>query len=142
MAKENDPWARFRKKDEERVEEERKTLQTEMRKIDPNAEMSATTTDKVLIELLTKCEVMMEQITNLYGMWIQGMERMPPKVQRSHLEDLILKIQAAPKPTANLRFRVAEFHTKYSTFRDKWERILKDVESGKITVKRKSVSGG
>jgi len=117
-------------------------LHEEMRKIDPNAKVgNGTTTDQVLIELLTKCDMMMEQITNLYGMWIQGMERMPPKTQRSHLEDLILKVQAAPKPTANLRFRVAEFNNKYSTYKDKWERILKDVESGKINVKRKSVSG-
>jgi hypothetical protein len=143
MAKEKDAWARFREKEENRAEVERKDLQEEMRKIDPNAKLgSATTTDQVLIELLTKCETMMEQITNLYSMWIQGLERVPPKVQRSHLEDLILKIQAAPKPTSNLRFRTAEFHNKYSTYKDKWERILKDIESGKIVVKRKSVSGG
>ncbi|GEM_PF-1065001 len=142
MAKDKNAWARFREKDEQRVQEEQKVLHEEMRKIDPNAKVgNGTTTDQVLIELLTKCDMMMEQITNLYGMWIQGMERMPPKTQRSHLEDLILKVQAAPKPTANLRFRVAEFNNKYSTYKDKWERILKDVESGKINVKRKSVSG-
>jgi len=142
MAKEKDAWARFREKEEARVEEERSRLQQEMRKIDPNAKIDdRATTDSVLIDMLTKCEVMMEQITNLYGMWIQGMERMPPNERRRHLDDLILKIQAAPKPTANLRFRVTEFQNKYSTYKDKWERILKDVESGKITVKRKSVSG-
>lgn len=142
MAKDKNAWARFREKDEQRVQEEQKVLHEEMRKIDPNAKVgNGTTTDQVLIELLTKCDMMMEQITNLYGMWIQGMERMPPKTQRSHLEDLILKVQAAPKPTANLRFRVAEFNNKYYTYKDKWERILKDVESGKINVKRKSVSG-
>ncbi|MBS1962628.1 MAG: hypothetical protein JST04_10455 [Bdellovibrionales bacterium] len=142
MAKEKDGWARFRERENERVEEERSRLQEEMRKIDPKVKLGeTTTTDQVLIELLTKCEVMMEQITNLYGMWIQGLERTPPTVQRKHLEDLILKIQAAPKPTANLRFRVNEFHTKYNTYKDKWDRLLKDVEAGKVVVKRKSVSG-
>ena len=147
MAREKDAWAKFREKEEARVEEESKRLQEEMRKINPNAKSGpafgagATTPDQLLIELLSKCEVMMEQITNLYGMWIQGMERVPPIVQRNHLNDLVLKIQAAAKPTANLRFRVAEFHTKFGTYTDKWDRILKDVESGKIVVKRKSVSG-
>jgi hypothetical protein len=142
MAKEKDPWARFREKDERRVESENKQLHEEMRKIDPKAKVgTSTTTDQLLIELLAKCETMMEQITNLYGMWIQGMERLPPNVQRGHLNDLILKIQAAPKPTANLRFRVGEFHNRFSTYKDKWDRILKDVESGKIVVKRKSISG-
>ncbi len=142
MAKEKDAWARFREKDEKRVEEERQTLHEEMRKIDPNAKIgTSTTTDQALIELLSKCEVMMEQITNLYGMWIQGMERAPPNERRRHLDDLILKIQAAAKPSANLRFRTAEFYTKFATYRDKWDRVLKDIESGKITVKRKSVSG-
>jgi hypothetical protein len=136
MAK--DAWARFREKDEKRVEEERKTLHEEMKKIDPSAKLGAgDTTDKMLIELLTKCEVMMEQITNLYGMWIQGIERTPPINQRRHLEDLILKVQAAPKPSTNLRFRVGEFNTKLNTFRDKWDRILKDVETGKIVPKRR-----
>jgi hypothetical protein len=142
MAKEKDAWARFREKDNKRVDEERKALHEEMRKIDPNAKLGHNSTaDTVLVEMLQKCEVMMEQITNLYGMWIQGMERAPPIERRRHLDDLILKIQAAPKPTANLRFRVSEFHTKYSTYKDKWDRLLKDIEAGKITVKRKSVSG-
>lgn len=136
MAK--DGWARFREREEARVEEERKQMQEQMRKIDPNARIDdRTTTDQLLIELLTKCEIMMEQITNLYGMWIQGMERTPPTVQRKHLEDLILKVNAAPKPSTNLKFRVSQFHTKYTTFKDKWDRILKDVESGKIVVKRR-----
>lgn len=143
MAKEKDAWARFREKEERRVEEERERLQDEMRKIDPKARLDqGATTDSVLVDLLTKCETMMEQITNLYGMWIQGLERTPPNVQRRHLDDLILKLQAAPKPTANLRFRVGEFQTKHSTYKDKWDRIVRDVESGKIVVKRKSVSGG
>jgi hypothetical protein len=136
MAK--DAWSRFREKGEQRDEDERKSLHEEMKKIDPEAKIGASTTsDKILIELVTKCEVIMEQITNLYGMWIQGMERTPPIVQRRHLDDLILKIHAAPKPTTNLKFRIAEFHTRHGTFKDKWDRILKDVESGKIVPKRR-----
>lgn len=142
MAEKKDGWSRFRERDEKRVEEEQKILHEEMRKIDPDAKIGkGTTSDQVLIELIGKCEILLEQITNLYGMWIQGFERTPPITQRSHLEDLVLKIRSASQPSANLRFRVAEFQTKFSTYKDKWERILKDVESGKITVKRKSVSG-
>jgi len=140
MAEKKDGWSRFRERDEQRVEEERSRLHEEMKRIDPKAEISEkTTTDQVLIELIGKCEVMLEQITNLYGMWINGFERTPPITQRSHLDDLILKIQAAPKPTPNLRFRVSEFQTKVHTYKDKWDRILKDVEAGRISVKRKSV---
>lgn len=139
MAK--DGWSRLREREEARIEEEKKKLHEQMKSIDPSAEIgSATTTDQILIELLSKCEGMMEQITNLYNMWVQGMERTPPVTQRKHLEDLILKIQAAPKPTTNLRFRVGQFHTKYGTYKDKWDRILKDVESGKLIVKRKGAS--
>jgi hypothetical protein len=136
MAK--DAWSRFREKDEARVEEEKKKMHEEMKKIDPTAEIGAsTTTDQILIELLTKCEGMMEQITNLYNMWVQGMERTPPTTQRKHLDNMILKIQAAPKPTTNLKFRVSQFHTKFSTYKDKWDRLLKDVESGKLVVRRR-----
>jgi hypothetical protein len=136
MAK--DAWSRFREKEEARVEEERKSVQEQMRKIDPSANIDeGATVDKLLIELLGKCEIMMEQISNLYNMWLNGMERTPPTVQRKHLEDLLLKIQAAPKPTANLKFRVSQFHTKYGTYKDKWDRLLKDVESGARVVKRR-----
>lgn len=136
MAK--DAWSRFREKEEARVEEEKKRLHEQMKTIDPNAEIGkATSTDQILIELLTKCEGMMEQITNLYNMWIQGLERTPPATQRKHLEDLILKVQAAPKQTTNIKFRVGQFQTRYSTYKDKWDRILKDVESGKVAVKRR-----
>lgn len=142
MAEKKDGWSRFREREEKRVEEERKNLHEQMRKIDPEAKIGEkTTADKILIDLIGKCEVLMEQITNLYGMWIQGFERTPPITQRSHLDDLVLKIRSSAQPSANLRFRIAEFNTKYSTYKDKWDRILKDVESGKITVKRKSISG-
>lgn len=133
-----DAWSRFRKRDEQRAEEERKALQSTMKELNPEAKISdGDTPEKVMIELLTKCEAMMEQISNLYNMWLQGLEKMPPTTHRRHLDDLILKIQAAPKNTANLKFRVTQFLTRYSTFKDKWERISKDVEAGKLVVKRR-----
>jgi hypothetical protein len=136
MAK--DGWSRFREREEQRVQEEREKMQEQMRKLDPDAHIDeSSTTDQLLVELLTKCEVLMGQITNLYHMWVQGMERTPPITHRKHLEDLILKVQAAPRPTTNLKFRVAQFHTKYATFKDKWDRLLKDVESGRIIVKKR-----
>jgi polyhydroxyalkanoate synthesis regulator protein len=136
MAK--DAWSRFREKEEERLEEEKKKLQEQMKSINPDADLGkATSADQILVELLNRCEVMMDQITNLYQMWVQGLERTPPISQRKNLEDLVLKIQAVPRPSTNLKFRVTQFQTKYSTFKDKWDRLLKDVESGKITPKRR-----
>ncbi len=136
MAK--DGWSKFREKEERRDEEERQKIQAEMRKLNPSADfVEGATADKLMIELISKCETLMDQISNLYQMWIQGMERTPPVTQRKHLEDLVLKIQSASKPTANLRFRVAQFQTRYATFRDKWERIARDVETGKIVVRRR-----
>lgn len=137
MAK--DAWSRFREKEEQRDEDNRKRMQEDMKKIDPEARVvEGATADKMMIELLTKCEIMMEQISSLYQMWIQGMERTPPINQRKHLEDLLLKIQTAPRPTANLKFRVSQFQTKYSMFKDKWDRLARDVETGKVVVKRRS----
>lgn len=136
MAK--DGWSRFRQKEEARIEEEKKQLHEQMKSLDPSAEIgNATTTDQILIELLSKCEIMMEQITNLYHMWVQGLERTPPISQRKHLEDLVMKIQTAPRPSTNLKFRVGQFQTRYNIYKDKWDRILKEVETGKLVVKRR-----
>jgi hypothetical protein len=133
-----DAWSRFRKRDEQRAEEERQRLRESMKQINPDAEISeGDTPDRMLVDLLAKCDGMMEQITNLYNMWIQGIEKLPPSTHRRHLEDLIIKIQASPKNTANMKFRISQFLARYGTFKDKWERIAKDVESGKIVVKRR-----
>ena len=136
MAKSKDAWSRFRERDEERSQEN-KEKGPDIGLKGPKGVASQSSDDAVL-DMIAKAEVMIEQVQNLYHMYISGLERLPPVTQRKLLEDLLQKIQSAPKPTASLNFRVSAFTAKLQTYREKWDKLMKDVESGKVSIKRKA----
>ena len=148
MAREKSGWDRFRDREKEREEEERSKLKKETESVRlPGAAPSSQSpksgnqqqgTDYILVELIQKAESLMEQIQGLYNMYVAGMERTPPVTHRKHLEDIAFKIQNAAKTSAGLKFRAQQFHAKYQTYKDKWDRLMKDIESGKVIIKRKS----
>jgi hypothetical protein len=76
--------------------------------------------------------ILIEQVNNLYQMYVGGAEKNPPIVQRKRLEELIHKVQMATKSTTTLRFLSSNLNSKFLTFKDKWEKLLKDLESGKV----------
>lgn len=136
MPKAKDAWSRFRERDQEREEENKGTSEIEIGAKPARADGQASGEGPVL-DLISKAEVLVEQVQNLYHMYVSGLERLPPITQRKLLEDISAKILAAPKPTASLSFRAGSFSTKLQTYRDKWDRLMRDVESGKIAIQRK-----
>lgn len=146
MAREKSAWERMREREKEREEEERADLSRETRIQMPNgapatsARSNGPSGEPLVIELMARADVMMEQIQNLYNMYLAGLERTPPVTQRKQFDDLIVKVGLAPKPTPALLFRVNQFNAKVHMYREKWDRTLRDVESGKIVVRRKSGS--
>lgn len=149
MAREKSAWDRFREKEKERDEEEREKLKKVSDSIrlpggaltssspKPGAP-SAGGADHILVEMIKKAEVLMEQIQNLYNMYVAGMERIPPNTHRKQLEDIVFRINDAAKTSASLKFRAQQFHAKYQMYKDKWERLIKDIESGKVVLKKRT----
>jgi len=137
MAKQKDAWSRFRERDEQRDEQIKIESDSVLSEAKPGRAAGAASGEAPVLDLIAKAEVMLEQIQNLYHMYISGLERLPPVTQRKLLEDLAHKILAAPKPTASLSFRANSFTTKIQTYRDKWDKLMRDVESGKIAITRK-----
>jgi hypothetical protein len=137
MAKSKDAWSRFRERDEQRDEEIKNQIENDLGGVKPGRAPGASSGEAPVLDLIAKAEVMLEQIQNLYHMYISGLERLPPVTQRKLLEDIATKILAAPKPTAALSFRANSFTTKIQTYRDKWDKLMRDVESGKISITRK-----
>jgi hypothetical protein len=88
---------------------------------------------QVINGLLGDIEPMIEQVNTLYRMFGAGVERLPPTQKRAQLQRLVDQLLATPKPTPTIRFRVGATIGKYNTMRDKWDRLMKDIESGKIT---------
>jgi hypothetical protein len=82
--------------------------------------------------LIVRIEPMIDQITNLYNQFGTGVERLPPTERRKQLEALITQLEALPKTNQTYKFRAQTVVGRYSLMTQRWDRILKDIESGKI----------
>lgn len=85
-----------------------------------------------LIELLTRAEPMIEQVNNLYNQYLAGIEARPPLERRKQLEQVMTTLQLMNKPTPAYQFRYSSLNMSYSSHRDRWDRLAKDLEAGRI----------
>ena len=85
-----------------------------------------------LDELMRRAEPLIEQVNSLYRQYSTGVESRPPIERRKQLEALISSVTMMAKPTAAYRFRFSSLNSSYLSYRDKWDKLVKDVESGKI----------
>jgi thiamine kinase-like enzyme len=83
-------------------------------------------------ELMNRAEPLLEQINSLYKQYITGVESLPPTQRRQQLDQIMFTLQAMPKPNATYRFRFSSLNATYVSFKDRWERMIRDLESGKI----------
>jgi hypothetical protein len=85
-----------------------------------------------LLELFSRVEPLIDQVNGLYGQYIAGVETRPPSERREHLDQLMVALQGMSKPTAAYQFRYQSMNSSYLSHRDRWDRMCKDLESGKI----------
>lgn len=140
MAEKRDPWAKFRKEDKEILNRgaAKEAALTSPKNAQGIRGLPSNESVQNLDEWLSKADTLIEQIQNLYQLYLNGMERLPPLTHRKQLEDLFShKINLAAKTSASLKFKSQQLLTKYTTYKDKWDRIHKDLESGKLLIKRK-----
>lgn len=88
-------------------------------------------TDK-LLELFQRAEPLIEQLNSLYNQYIAGVESRPPRERRKQLDQIMAALQGLAKPTPSYQFRYTTLNASYFTHRDRWDRMCKDLESGKI----------
>lgn len=89
-----------------------------------------------LDDLIQKADSLIEQVNNLYGMYVAGVERAAPIERRKQLEQVMLSLQSTMKNSPAALFRYNGVLAKYSSHKDKWERLLKDIESGKVVIRK------
>jgi len=85
-----------------------------------------------LDELLQRAEPLIEQLNNLYAIYFAGVEKLPPNERRQQLEALMSQLSVMHKPNPTYRFRVDTLVTRFVTYKDRWDKLLKDLESGKL----------
>lgn len=149
MAK-NGAWNRFREREKERAEQEHEELNRPLPGAKTNIQtpgapkpLASDLTDVTgivnagVLTIIEKGSILIEQIQNLYTMYIAGMEKTPPIVLRKQLDDISVRVSQAAKPTAAIKFQVQQFMTKYTTYVDKWERLQKDIEAGRVIIRKR-----
>ena len=141
MAKEKDAWARFREKELERDEaakaHESKTFSRSGGSLFSDAPSETPAPNaSALTHLVQRGENLLEQIQSLYNMYVAGQERTLPIPQRKQLDDLAAQIAVAAKPSVADRFRASQFNSKMTTYKDKWDRLAKDLEAGRVVRKK------
>ena len=95
-----------------------------------------------LEELLAQIEPLLDQVDHLHQHYVLGLEAKPPLERRGLLESLLKRLDGMQSGGAALAFRASGIRQRYATLSERWGRLLKDVESGKITrVKRGGPKG-
>jgi len=85
-----------------------------------------------LASLIERAEPLIEQLNNLYNQYIVGAEQRPPLERRKQLDQLMMTVQMMGKPTPTMQFRASTLTQRYTVNRERWDKMIKDLESGKI----------
>jgi hypothetical protein len=73
-------------------------------------------------------KALMDQTHQLYQHYFNGIEKRPPIEKARLLESRIGELQRLPIGNPTSKFKVTNFITQYRTFKDLWDRKLRDRE--------------
>lgn len=85
-----------------------------------------------LIEYYQRAEPMIEQLNNLYNQYVAGVDTHPPHERRKQLDQIMALLQGMAKPGPAYQFRYMTLNASYVTHRERWDRLMKDLETGRI----------
>ena len=85
---------------------------------------------KDLARAIHDLEKRMDRLRNLFEMYFQGVERMPPIIERDNVKRLIAEFRRNPSRSTALRFRVEQLIARMNTYDSYWNRLLKQIEEG------------
>lgn len=80
--------------------------------------------------LLRDVDARIEKIKVQYDMYFGGFERRPPLQPRRELDAMVLQLRREPVGATATRFRVQSLIQKCSTYTQKWDRIMAQIEQG------------
>lgn len=129
----DDFWQRKRK-EEEAEEREREAQAEEL------ARKSKGKTGKAPSEglherfedMIRRVPILIDQLTHLYQHFMTGVLFRPPIEERNRLDQLMTVLANMQKGTPSDRFRFNTIQASYQTHKQRWDKIVQDVESGKI----------
>ena len=73
-------------------------------------------------------KVLMEQTHNLYQHYFNNIEKRPPVEKARLLESRIKELERMSATVTAARYKISQFILQYKTFRELWDRKLRDKE--------------
>lgn len=133
MDSRDDSWRRRREREDEEEEQASSLDRTKDRTHRPSSGIhSSSVPQEKFNELMGRAEPMIEQLNHLYQMYALGTEKLPPLERRKQLDQLMTSLQLMAKPTPATQFRFNSLQSQYHSYVDRWEKLMKDLESGKL----------
>ena len=130
MAAQDDPWKKFRERQEAEEQDSQKPSGSGSARSQLAQPIQGESSEK-LNELIQRAETLIEQLNNLYGMFIARVEKIPPIVKRKQLGELMLTLQMTPKINPASLFKYNSVQAKYLAYCERWDRQVKGMESSK-----------
>lgn len=118
-------WKQKRKREIEEEEAEVK------KKLDSGEVRGGLPVEK-LVELIDRADTLINQLNNLYSMYISGAEKTPPIERRKTLDQMMVTITYTGKPTQALLFQCNNLVSRYTVHKERWDKMVKNLESGKL----------
>jgi hypothetical protein len=133
----DDFWARKRREEEKAEEERARELERAGREESRNKKLglnrtAAPTGPAPFAEQVKEATVLIEQLNHLYNQFKTGVMALPPSEKRARLAHLVTQMIQAPKTTPSDRFQFASLHATYEAHVSKWDKLIHDLETGKI----------
>jgi len=94
----------------------------------PKIKPSGTLDSAVVDQKVQDTRLLMDQTHALYQHYFNGIERRPPIEKRLLLESKVNELQRIGGSTTAIKFKVSQFIQLYTTFREMWDRKLRDME--------------
>lgn len=85
-----------------------------------------------LNELLERAEPLIMSVNSSFNQYAAGVEVRPPSERLAQLDQMMNTLMLMAKPTPAYRFRYQNIQATYSTYKKRWEKMMQDLESGKI----------
>ena len=92
---------------------------------------SITSDSTQIDQKLHETQVLLEQTHHLYQHFFNGIEKRAPIEKLKVLELKVNELQRISATSPTSRFKISQFAMHYRTFRDLWERKLRDRERGR-----------
>lgn len=133
----DDFWSRKRREEEKEKEEAEQRAEEEeaRRKKLAAAGRSSSTSDSGGVstdELMRRAPSLIDQLEHLYRQFAVGVLARPPVEERARLDQMITQLTHAGKASTTDRFKFSGILQSYTTHKMRWDKLLLDIESGKI----------